>query len=176
MSYQKFDGSWRGTAPYRTPQCRTVPRNHPFKTKLEYLNRKNHTMGQNHNFCRQFDLILTFQIMWILWKMRFWNCEFWEKWGFEITIVKNEILKLRFLRKMSFCNVIFVKIAILKIRFQWKMSFCNVIFVKNCDFENTIFMKSGPLKYDFYKKIGFWNVIFVKNVILKMWFKKCEFC
>ena len=33
--------------------------------------------------------------MWILWKERFWKCEFCEKWDFEnVNFVKNEIFKM----------------------------------------------------------------------------------
>ena len=38
--------------------------------------------------------------LWILWKMRFWNCEFCEKWDFEIVnFMKNEALKMWILSK-----------------------------------------------------------------------------
>ena len=41
--------------------------------------------------------------MWILWKMRFWNCEFCEEWVFENAIfLKIETFKMRFLLKMRF--------------------------------------------------------------------------
>ena len=43
--------------------------------------------------------------MWILWKIGLWNCEFYEKLGFEnVNFVNNEILKLRFLWKVRFSN------------------------------------------------------------------------
>ena len=33
--------------------------------------------------------------LWILWKMRLWNCEFCQKWDFEnMNFVKNEIFKM----------------------------------------------------------------------------------
>ena len=41
--------------------------------------------------------------MWILWKMIFWKCEFWEKWDFVIVnFVKNEVLKMWILKKVRF--------------------------------------------------------------------------
>ena len=40
--------------------------------------------------------------MWILWKMRLWNCEFFEIWDFEnVNFVKNEDLEMWILWKMG---------------------------------------------------------------------------
>ena len=57
--------------------------------------------------------------MWILWKMRFWKCEFCEKWDFE--------------------NVNFVKNVLLKLWILWKMWFSECEFCKNWDFQNVNF-------------------------------------
>ena len=39
--------------------------------------------------------------MWILWKMRFWKCEFSEKWDFEtVDFLKIEIFTMWFLNKL----------------------------------------------------------------------------
>ena len=43
--------------------------------------------------------------MWILWKMRLWKCELYEKWDFEnVNFMKNETLKLWILSKMRLSN------------------------------------------------------------------------
>ena len=49
----------------------------------------------------------------ILWKMKLWNCEFYEKWDFKIVnFVKNDILKLWIWEKWDFEKVNFcIKIA-----------------------------------------------------------------
>ena len=58
--------------------------------------------------------------MWILSNMRFWKCEFCEKWDFEIVnLVKNVILKMCILSK----NVI-LKMWILSKMGFWKCEFC----------------------------------------------------
>ena len=63
--------------------------------------------------------------MWILWKMRFWNCEFCEKWDFEI---------MNFVKKWDFGIVNFVKNEILlKLRF-WNCEFCEKMRLWNCEF------------------------------------------
>ena len=47
--------------------------------------------------------------MWILWKMRFWKCEFCEKWDFEnVNFVKNKTLKMWILCKMRFSKCEFL--------------------------------------------------------------------
>ena len=51
--------------------------------------------------------------------MRFWKCEFWEKWDFEI--------------------VNFVKNVILKMWILWKMRVWNCKFCENWDFQNVNF-------------------------------------
>ena len=80
--------------------------------------------------------------MWILWKMRFWKCEFCPKWGFEnVNFVKNEtfqlwiFLKMRFWKcefceKWGFQNVNFVKIEVFKM--------CE--FSENRDFSDKIWI------------------------------------
>ena len=41
--------------------------------------------------------------MWILWNMRFWKCEFYDKWDFEnMNFVKSEILKMWTYWKLRF--------------------------------------------------------------------------
>ena len=68
--------------------------------------------------------------MWFLWKMRFWNCEFCQKWDFEIVnFVENEILKLWILSKMRLWNCEFCE----------KWGFVIVNFVKNDSFKMWIF-------------------------------------
>ena len=69
--------------------------------------------------------------LWILWKMRFWKCEFCEKCDFENgNFVKNEILKLWILWKMRF----------------WKCEFCE-----KWDFEIVNFVKS-----EVFQKVNLW--------------------
>ena len=64
--------------------------------------------------------------MWMLWKMRFWNCEFCQKCDFEI---------VNFVKKCDFENVNFVKNATFKMWFLWKMRFSKCEFLdKLCDF------------------------------------------
>ena len=47
--------------------------------------------------------------MWILWKMRFWKCEFIQKWDFQnVNFVKNEIFKMWILWKMRFSKYEFL--------------------------------------------------------------------
>ena len=52
--------------------------------------------------------------MWIVWKMRFWNCEFGEKWDFEIVNFVFEIR--RFL--MDFQSLWVQKVLIVDYVFQ----------------------------------------------------------
>ena len=48
-------------------------------------------------------------IMWILWKMRFWKCEFCEKWDFDnVNFVKSEILKMWIWWKVTFSKCEFL--------------------------------------------------------------------
>ena len=64
--------------------------------------------------------------MWILWKMRLWNCELCEEWDFEIVnFVKNETLKMWILWKMRFSNCEFCQ--------KWSFSIG----------ENAILLKKG---------------------------------
>ena len=75
--------------------------------------------------------------MWILWKMRVWNCEFWRKCDFEIVnFEENETLKMWILWKMIFWNCEFCE----KIRF-WKCVFCE-----KWDFEVMNFVESDIFK------------------------------
>ena len=63
--------------------------------------------------------------MWILWKMRFWKCEFCEKWDFgNVNFVENKVLKMWILWKMWFS----------KCEFREKWDFQNVIFWINWGF------------------------------------------
>ena len=63
--------------------------------------------------------------MWILWKMGFWNCEFCEKWDFEI---------VNFFEKCDFDNVPIQN-----------------IYLDAC-IKNVNFVKNGILKkYDFFR-------------------------
>ena len=79
---------------------------------------------------------MIFEILWLLWKLRFWKCDFCEKCDFEnATFVKNGLLKCDFceicdFENAIFCykNVNFAKNAILK---------CE--FLEKCDFEHVIF-------------------------------------
>ena len=57
--------------------------------------------------------------MWILWKIRFSKCEFFEKWDFEnVNFVKNETLIMWFMWKMRF----------------WKCEFCEKFDFQIVDF------------------------------------------
>ena len=48
--------------------------------------------GKNNFLSRNYQEFNVWRI-WILWKMRLWNCEFCEKWDFEnVNFMKNEIL------------------------------------------------------------------------------------
>ena len=76
--------------------------------------------------------------------MRFWKCEYYEKWNFEnVNFVKYEILKLWILWKMrlwkcEFCEkwdfeiVNFVKNEILEMWILWKMR------LRNCEFRDKL--------------------------------------
>ena len=56
------------------------------------------TLGQKSTFYPEIDALK----IWILWKMRLWNCEFCEKWDFEnVLFVNNETLKMWILWKMK---------------------------------------------------------------------------
>ena len=103
---------WKVTSPF-----------HGLPTKSGHLALL-YTLGQNHTFYPKNHLYLIFEIMWILWKMRFSRCYFCEKWDFQDKIfVKNEI----------FQNAIFVKNWLLKCDFLWKMRFWK------CDFSGSDF-------------------------------------
>ena len=68
--------------------------------------------------------------LWYLWQMRLWNCDFCDKWDFEIVnFVTNETLKLWILWKMRLWNCEFCKI--------WDSEKAN--FDKKWDFESWIF-------------------------------------
>ena len=68
--------------------------------------------------------------MWILWKMRFSKCEFWQKWDFEnVNFVKNEILETWILSKMGFS----------KCESRQKLDFRKANFVKIVIFQSVIF-------------------------------------
>ena len=57
----------------------------------------NFTLWQNYTFYPLIRLNLIFEMMWILWKMIFWKCDFCEKCWFKNAIfVKNVTLKMRF--------------------------------------------------------------------------------
>ena len=58
-------------------------------------------------------------IFFFFWKMRLWKCEFCEKWDIELC-VKNEIFKMWICRKLVFQNVNFVKMEIFKWWIWWK--------------------------------------------------------
>ena len=84
------------------------------------------TLGQKTNFLfrnyQEFDAWK----MWILWKLRLWKCELYDKWDFEnVSFVKNGTLQLWILGKIRF----------------WKCEFCE-----KWDFENVNFVKSEILK------------------------------
>ena len=79
--------------------------------------------------------------MWILWKMRFLNCEFCEKLDFE--------------------NVIFLKNEILKMWILWKMIFWKCEFCEKWDFENVNFVKSEILKLWILQKMRLWKCEFL---------------
>ena len=76
----------------------------PQKVSFYHTGAKTNSLSKNY---QEFDVLKMWILvknevlkMWILWKMGFWNCEFCEKWDFEIAnFVKNEILKLRILWK-----------------------------------------------------------------------------
>ena len=63
-----------------------------------------------------------------LWKIRFWNCEFCEKWDFE---------KVIFLK-----NVNFLKMRFSKCEFLWKMRLWNCEFGQKWYFQNVFLEKN----------------------------------
>ena len=83
----------------------THPRKWRVKSGVLFKNSDITHWGKNQLFIQKFDLWK----MWILWKMRLWNCGFCEKWVFEkVNFVKNEILKLWILWKMTFSKCEFL--------------------------------------------------------------------
>ena len=105
-------------------------------THTQYYTHKMHTGAKKTTFYPEIpkNLVKNEVLkMWILTKMRFWKCEFCQKWGFEnVNFVKNEILKMWILWKMrlwkcEFCqkwdfeNVNLVKNEILKMWISWKV-------------------------------------------------------
>ena len=77
----------------------------------------------------------------ILWKMRIWNCEFCEKWDFEVVnFLKNENLKCEFCQKWQLENVNFVKNETLKLWILSKMILWNGEFCVKWDFEMVNFV------------------------------------
>ena len=82
--------------------------------------------------------------------MRLWNCEFWEKWDFEIVnFVESEIFKREFLDKMM----------IIAPKITKNLMFEKCEFCEKWDFENVNFEEYEILK----------NVNFVKNETFYMW-------
>ena len=90
------------------------------------------TLWQKPTFYPEFDVWK----MWILKKMRLWNCELFEKLDFEIVnFVKNEIFEnVNFVKNEIFENVNFVENEILKLWIFWKVRIQNVNFCVNCRF------------------------------------------
>ena len=99
--------------------------------------------------------------MWILFQIRFQNCEFCEKWDFRsVNFVKNVISEMWILWK----------IEISEMWILWKSRFQKCKFCEKCTLKMWIL----------WKKWGFEIVNFVKNEILKMWilwkmrFSRCD--
>ena len=80
--------------------------------------------GKNQLFVQKLLRIWCLKI-WILWKMRFWNCEFCERWDFKnVNFVKSGILKLWILSKSEILKMeISPKIRFLKMWILRKLIF-----------------------------------------------------
>jgi len=80
LQLQLQEASWRKTVSVHT-------------FELTFLSSR-HTGAKTNFLSRNYQEFEVWK-MWILWKMIFWNCEFCEKWYFEIVnFVKYETLKL----------------------------------------------------------------------------------
>ena len=110
--------------------------------------------------------------MWILWKMRLWKCEFWEKWDFQnLNFVKNEILKMWILWKLL-CS---------KCEFLYNSGFlphCEN-YQKNCHFLKWEFYSDFQTLCFFHKmassvylSLAFWGLTFqsYKSIFLDWWY------
>ena len=110
--------------------------------------------------------------MWILSKMRVWNCEFCEKWDFEnVNFVKKwEFENVNFGLKYEFRNVNFVKIEILKMWILpkneifnswllWKLIFSNVNFWTNwTERSYSIWSRDQERQKDFMQHTYIWDL------------------
>ena len=73
--------------------------------------------------------------MWILWKIRLWNCKLCEKWDFKnVNFVIIEISKTRILWKLGFLKSDFLKMWIFQKMRNWKCEFCEKMRLWKCEF------------------------------------------